>query len=155
MYSLSIAEFINIIVPNKKVIGIDMGIKKIGIAFANTSVNIAFPHSVYMRSTIERDLDALRKLMSDNNASIMVVGLPLSLSGEENLWCKKVRDFVYSFYQRYKISTYLQDERFSTAMTYHILKHLSRRKAQNRDDCSAAACILQQTLNIINNIKNT
>jgi putative Holliday junction resolvase len=149
-----IEEFAKAIKVGHRIIGLDIGTKKIGIAFSDTTHLIATAHSIYRRCSASADLEAIGKTITDNSALAAVVGLPLNLhDGQENEWCQTVISLALRLSGRMSrifghYPIYMQDERFSTIIATRILKeaNLSRRKARSLDDKIAAANILQQTL---------
>ena len=149
-----IIKFAKIVKANYRIIGLDFGQKKIGIAFSDSTHLIATAHSVYKRCTILEDLDKISKIIVENNALAAVIGLPLNFyDGQENHWCDLVSKFAFELskkmseiFSEYPI--YMQDERFSTIIASDILKSagVNRKKARFLDDKIAAANILQQAL---------
>ncbi|GFZ84730.1 putative pre-16S rRNA nuclease [Rickettsiales bacterium] len=149
-----IGEFAKAIKAGHRIIGLDIGEKKIGIAFSDTTHLIATAHSIYKCRSTATDLEAISRIIADNSALAAVVGLPLDFyDGQENEWCQVVHRFALKLSRKMSrlfgsYPIYLQDERFSTIIATRILKeaNLSRKKAKSLDDKVAAANILQQAL---------
>ncbi len=152
MLCRELKEFEKLIPKDKCIMCLDLGRKIIGIAFSDRTNLIATPHSVYYRRNTRKDIGFLNKLFIESEASSMVIGLPLELDGEENIWCVKVQDFANKIIKIHGIIIYLQDERCSTSAAIEILKvaDLSYQKSKMLDDKIAASIILQQTLDAIN-----
>ena len=74
--------------------GLDFGDKTIGIAISDKTHTIATPIETLKRKGIKKDIAALKKLFEEYNVGGVVLGLPLSLNGEENERTKKVRIFA-------------------------------------------------------------
>ncbi|HHU03288.1 MAG TPA: Holliday junction resolvase RuvX [Christensenellaceae bacterium] len=132
----------------KRLIGLDIGDKRIGIAVSDTMRLIASPHSVIIRSDLESDLSQLLKLQEELDADSFIVGLPLNMDGSRGFQCEKVQEFVDNL-EAEGVSTILWDERLSTksAERSMIEAGVRRNKRKMSIDSVAAALILQSYLN--------
>lgn len=132
----------------KRLIGLDIGDKRIGIAVSDTMRLIASPHSVIIRSDLESDLSQLLKLQKELDADSFIVGLPLNMDGSRGFQCEKVQEFVDNL-EAEGVSTILWDERLSTksAERSMIEAGVRRNKRKMSIDSVAAALILQSYLN--------
>lgn len=132
----------------KRLIGLDIGDKRIGIAVSDTMRLIASPHSVIIRSNIKSDLSQLLKLQEELDADSFIVGLPLNMDGSRGFQCEKVQEFVDNL-EAEGVSTILWDERLSTksAERSMIEAGVRRNKRKMSIDSVAAALILQSYLN--------
>lgn len=114
----------------KLIIGLDIG-KKTGIAKAYDELRVAIPYkTVYSFENLVEEVNFLQP-------EYLVVGLPLLMSGEEGLQCRRVRSTLANLiYMTNKLPVYYEDERFST-----------QEVAGSKDeDASSAAWILQRFL---------
>ena len=75
-------------------LGLDFGDKTIGIAVSDKSLTIATPIKTIRRKSISKDLIELFDLIEVYNVGGLIVGLPLSLNGKENIRTEQVRKFV-------------------------------------------------------------
>ena len=126
-------------------LGLDFGDKTIGIAVSDKSLTIATPIITIRRKSISKDLIELFDLMEVYNVGALIVGLPLSLNGKENIRTEKVRKFVKSIELQKNIKIMLYDERFSSDVIFKELRknHNSISKIKKKLDQQAAAYILQ------------
>ncbi|ABD45383.1 hypothetical protein ECHHL_0395 [Ehrlichia chaffeensis str. Heartland] len=147
----NVDEFIKVIDKTKRIMGLDFGEKKIGIALSDRTNLIAIPYSVYVRRSSRKDLGSLYSIFVENDVGSIVIGWPLELSGVENELCQKVVMFANRIITRYKINICLHDERYSTAMATRLAKlaNIKRKESQAIDDKISAVLILQQVLDII------
>lgn len=134
--------------PNGRLLGIDMGTRKIGIALSDVSRMIASPYSVYQRQNMNKDLGTLRRIAKDENVVAFVIGLPKDTQGNETESCQTIRIFAEKLVKRAELPILLQDERFSTAAATRALKEtgVKRKNRDAVDDKMAAAFLLQGAL---------
>jgi len=126
-------------------LGLDFGDKTIGIAVSDKSLTIASPIKTIRRKSISKDLIELFDLIEVYNVGGLIVGLPLSLNGKENIRTEKVRKFVKAIELQKNIKIMLYDERFSSDVIFKELRknHHSISKIKKKLDQQAAAYILQ------------
>ena len=126
-------------------LGLDFGDKTIGIAVSDKSLTIATPIKTIRRKSISKDLIELFDLIEIYNVGGLIVGLPLSLNGKENIRTEKVRKFVKAIELQKNIKIMLYDERFSSDVIFKELRknHNSISKIKKKLDQQAAAYILQ------------
>ena len=133
--------------------GLDFGDKTIGIAISDKTHTIATPIKTLSRKSIKIDIIELKNLFKEYNVGGVILGLPLSLNGEENESTRKVREFS-SILQKssdYKITFY--DERFSSDIVFNEFRKgkLSATKIKKKLNHLAASYILQ---GFLDNAKN-
>ena len=126
-------------------LGLDFGDKTIGIAVSDKSLTIASPIKTIRRKSISKDLIELFDLIEVYNVGGLIVGLPLSLNGKENIRTEKVRKFVNAIELQKSIKIMLYDERFSSDVIFKELRknHNSIAKIKKKLDQQAAAYFLQ------------
>jgi len=126
-------------------LGLDFGDKTIGIAVSDKSLTIASPIKTIRRKSISKDLIELFDLIEVYNVGGLIVGLPLSLNGKENIRTEKVRKFVKAIELQKNIKIMLYDERYSSDVIFKELRknHYSISKIKKKLDQQAAAYILQ------------
>ena len=126
-------------------LGLDFGDKTIGIAVSDKSHTIATPIKTIRRKGISKDLIELFDLIEVYNVGGLIVGLPLSLNGKENIRTEQVRKFVKAIELQKNIKIMLYDERFSSDVIFKELRknHNSISKIKKKLDQQAAAYILQ------------
>ena len=103
-------------------LGLDFGDKTIGIAVSDKSLTIATPIKTIRRKSISKDLIELFDLIEVYNVGALIVGLPLSLNGEENIRTEKVRKFAQEIKKCKDIKIEFQDERYSSDVIYKELR---------------------------------
>lgn len=132
----------------KRIIGIDYGTKRVGLAVSDPLLMFAQPHGTYdADETVER----LVRLEADPGIEAIVVGWPLTLDGREGKAVEFVRPFVNRLRNRFPgIRIITWDERFSSERAKGALVDAGvkkkDRRSKNRINAAAAAVILQEYL---------
>ena len=153
LYS-DITELFSSLAPGTRVMGVDYGEKKIGLALSDATYLFAVPFRVYLRRNMRADLGELAAILRSLGVGAIVMGMPYESSGEEGEMCEHVRRFANKIMVKSGIGVYLQDERYTTAMASRITTEsgLRRKESQQVDDKISAALILQQVLDIARNL---
>lgn len=133
-------------------LGLDFGDKTIGIAISDKTRTIATPIRTLKRKGIKKDISELSKIFDEYNVGGVVLGLPLSLNGEENERTRKVRIFANEIEQITEIKATFYDERYSSDIIFKELRRnaLSISKIKKKINHLAACYILQGFLDIAN-----
>ncbi len=129
-----------------RVLGIDLGSKRIGVAVTDDSQRVATGVTVLNRTGDRaRDHAALAALVAEYDAAGVVVGLPLSLSGRPGPAAKAVAEEVSELRERLPVAVMTVDERLTTRLAATSLRAGGRREREQRGviDQSAAALLLQ------------
>ena len=114
-------------------LGIDYGKKRIGLALSDQEGRLAFPHSVVGR------IGDVVAVIHGEGVWALVIGLPLTLSGQESGEARAVRAFAGALRERVELPIAFESEVFTT-------KIAERSSAGAKADASAAALILQSYL---------
>jgi putative Holliday junction resolvase len=129
------------------IVAIDYGKRRLGIAIADKSTLVVFPHGVIERRSIERDLTALRARLEELEATLVIVGLPLNMDGGAGPAALAARKFAQIVHQATGLEVQLFDERLSTFEAKERLKTASKHKRRSAGvDAVAAAVILETWL---------
>ncbi len=132
-----------------KILGIDYGSKRMGLAISDELGITARPLAVLERKGLERDLGALENVIRENRVDQIVLGLPLRLDGTRGIQCEKVERFAAALKERLSVPVILWDEALSTweADELMISAGIKSRKRRKMVDKIAAGIILQSYLN--------
>lgn len=130
-----------------RVLGLDVGDKRIGVALSDPTHLIASPHSVYTRVGWGKDSRHFFSLCQEKDVEKIVVGLPRNMDGSEGFQADKVRGFTDKL-EALGLTVIFWDERLSTAHAEHALLEggLHRDERKHVIDQIAAALILQSYL---------
>ncbi|MEW6142762.1 MAG: Holliday junction resolvase RuvX [Chloroflexota bacterium] len=132
-----------------RVIGLDVGERRIGVALSDPTATIASPLEVVAITDVESAYAAIAGLVSQHQAGEIVVGMPYSLSGRAGPAAENVRKFVNELSRRLQVRVVTWDERLSTVAADRSMREagVKRKKRSNLRDAIAAALILQGYLN--------
>ena len=130
-----------------RILGLDHGERRIGVAVSDATGTIATPHSVIDQRVADVTI-VLRSLISEFAVERVVVGLPLLLSGEEGQAARSARAFADQVAEETGLPVLLQDERYTTVTAEDALIEGGVRRRRRRDvrDKVAAAVMLQSYL---------
>jgi putative Holliday junction resolvase len=128
-----------------RILGLDVGDVRIGVAFSDPLEVIAQPLASVKRTSVSKDVESIKHLAEEHEAGKIVVGVPKTLDDEVGIQAQKVLDFVESLGKALEIPIVLWDERFTTAEAERALieADMSRRKRKKVIDKVAAVLILQ------------
>jgi len=130
-----------------RVLGIDYGDSRIGLAMSDPLKIIASPFKTIRNEGNEKCLQVFQSLIKDKDVEAIVVGLPMGLKGQETAQTKKVREFADLLYAL-KLPIGLEDERLSSVSAEKSMIQQNIKTGHNKGliDQRAAAIILQQFL---------
>lgn len=133
-----------------RLMGLDVGEKRIGIALSDPLGMTAQPHSVLVRSSWEKDMAYFNNLISSYDVSAIVVGVPRRTDGTIGTQGEKVIHWIERFSQNISLPVLQIDEWFSTKASERVLLEadVSRQGRKKVVDKLAAALILEQYLSV-------
>lgn len=132
-----------------RVIGIDLGSKRIGVAVSDFTGSVASPLTVVHRGKSKRaDHDAIARIVREEEAEAIVVGLPLNMDGSRGSAAKAAVAEAEQISTVAGVPTHLHDERLTTVTAERALKKANMRAEDRRNvvDKVAAAVLLQSWL---------
>ncbi|GAB6175746.1 Holliday junction resolvase RuvX [Desulfobaculum senezii] len=131
-----------------RILAIDFGLKRVGLALTDGLGMMAFPYKTIVRTTRDKLFAELSEILEKENVTAIVLGLPLSLDGEETLITRQVYNFKASLARRTDLPIHYMDERLSSVEAEEQLKEvgLRRKKRKTVLDQQAAVRILESYL---------
>ena len=140
---------------NKKsrLIGVDMGSKRVGLSISDENRKIAFPLKTINYENIEILHYELEKIIRENNVHAIIFGNPKNMDGTEGRSSQSVKDKAKLISEKIKTPVFLWDERLSTVGAFNISGQLDinvTKRVKNIDE-NAATFILQGVLDFLNN----
>ena len=129
-------------------LGVDPGTKTLGLAISDRTRLIATPMETIIRKKFTLDAEHLLRVYDENEASALIVGLPVNMNGTHGPRAQSVRDFCANLLRLRDLPIFMWDERLSTAaVTRSMLEaDMSRKKRKQNVDKLAAGYILQGVL---------
>jgi len=133
-----------------RVLGIDLGSRRIGVAVSDGLGLTAQPRTTIARHGGVRDLDAIAAAAKEADADRIVLGLPIDPEGQEGPAAQRARVFADKLHTALGLPVELIDESFSTVEAEEVLlaADVSRAKRKQVVDKMAAAVILQRWLDV-------
>ena len=134
-----------------RILGLDYGSKRIGVAICDELGIIAQGITTIERKNKKRDIEEISKLVREYNVEKIVIGFPKMLDGTEGIQCEKVAEFAKILESRLSLPLIRWDESLSTKEAEEILieANMSRKKRTKVVDKLAASIILQGYLDYI------
>ena len=134
--------------PDRRLMGLDLGSKTIGVATSDRTRMIATPVETIARTKFIHDAQRLMDIAARENIGVIILGLPVNMDGSEGPRCQSTRAFARNFGRLSPIPIVYWDERLSTAAVERMLiqADASRAKRDQVIDKLAAAWILQAVL---------
>lgn len=131
-----------------KIVALDIGTVRIGIATSDIMEIIASAHSTYRRKNMSADILYISNLVSSLDAGLVVIGLPLKMDGSEGQSVQMAREFGELLKDKISVPIVYQDERLSTVSAERVLieSGMRREKRKEKIDSLAATFILQTYL---------
>lgn len=134
-----------------RILAVDYGEKRVGVALSDPTRTIARPLATLTRRAGKRPpIQALLDLCAEHEVTRIIVGLPLTLAGDDSDWTREVRAFAERLHARSGIPVELVDERLSSVVAERAVRSIGLRKTERerkeRIDAGAAAVILQAFL---------
>lgn len=131
-----------------RVLGLDLGDVRIGVAISDPERRLAVPLGTVHVGRPPGELKAISGLVAENDVSCVVVGYPLSLSGEPGPRARHTEGFAEALRASLNVPVILHDERLSTVEAEKALRRAGARSRERRRavDRSAAVVILQAYL---------
>ena len=131
-----------------RVLGVDYGSVRVGLAVSDVDRRIASPHVTYERGGPNQDASFFKEQMKQEEITLIVVGLPIHSDGREGEKAKEARDFGQWLGGVVSLPVVFWDERFTTveAEGHLLAAGMTRKRRRDRRDRVAAQILLQSFL---------
>lgn len=149
---MEIREFKSLLPKGKALLGFDYGEKRLGLAVSDLLLMTANPVMILQRSTWDKDLAQIRKVIIDKEVGALVYGLPLQMDGSEGETAQKARQFAAQLAKEIDLPHIFWDERLSSKAVENFFISeidMSRAKRKQKLDSGAATYILQGFLDAL------
>lgn len=148
---LDIEEFEKKIGKKSRLLGIDPGKKRIGVAISDENKIIATPYTTIIKNKFSDLLKNLNKIILENDIKGIVIGNPINLDGSPSESSQSAKDLAINLSKNITIPITMWDERLSSRGAFNITSELdinSSKKISKLDE-NSAAFILQGALDYI------
>ena len=136
-----------------RLIGLDLGSKRIGVSICDEKQLIATPLKTITRNTLNELIVELKVIIDENNIKGIIIGNPLNMDGSSGRSAQSVKDTSQKIDENINIPICLWDERLSTVGAFNLSSQLDINvsKREKKIDENAAAFILQGAIDFLNN----
>ena len=136
-----------------RLIGLDLGSKRIGVSICDDKQLIATPLKTINRNSLKDLVDELKLIVDENDIKGIIVGNPLNMDGSSGRSAQSVKDTTENIEKNLDIPICLWDERLSTVGAFNLSSQLDINvsEREKKIDENAAAFILQGALDFLNN----
>ena len=131
-----------------RLLALDIGERRIGVALSDPMHIIASPHSIIDRKITPDYMDEIQKLISEQEVEALVIGLPLTLRNNVSQQTQKVQLIIKELNTELTLPIHTIDERLSSVSAKNTLKLKGEKTGHNKGeiDKTAAAIFLQEFL---------
>ena len=150
---LDIEEFKKKLDKKSRLIGIDPGKKRIGIAISDENKKVATPYTTIIKKDYSSFLAEIKKIIHENTIKGIVIGNPINMDGSYGKSSQSAKDTAINLADKINIPVCLWDERLSTVGAFNMSSELDINVSKRAKDIDkfAAAFILQGALDYIQN----
>ena len=150
---ITINEFKNKLSSGSRLLGIDLGTKRIGIAISDYNQKVATPLQTLDNSKQSKLIDALKSIIAEYDIRGIIIGNPINMDGTYGKSSQSAKDIAINISNKIDIPVSLWDERLSTVGAFNLSSELDINVSKREKDIDkfAAAFILQGALDFIQN----
>ncbi len=136
-----------------RLVGLDLGSKRIGVSISDEKQLIATPFKTIMKTNTNQLIDKLKEIIDEYDIKGIIIGNPINMDGSLGRSAQSVNDVSLNISNKIDIPVCLWDERLSTVGAFNISSQLDINvsKREKNIDQNAAAFILQGALDFLNN----
>ena len=150
---ITLEEFKKKQLDKSRLIGLDLGSKRIGVSICDEKQLIATPFKTINRTTAKELINELKIIIEENNIKGIIIGNPLNMDGSSSSSTQSVKDTSDNIEKSIDVPICLWDERLSTVGAFNLSSELDVNvsKREKKIDENAAAFILQGAIDFLNN----
>jgi putative Holliday junction resolvase len=150
---ITIEEFKKNQSDKTRLVGLDLGSKRIGVSISDDRQSIATPFKTINKTNTNDLINELKKIITEYNIKGIIIGNPVNLDGSIGRSAQSVNDVASNISKSINLPVILWDERFSTVGAFNLSSQLDVNvtKRVKTIDQNAAAFILQGALDYLNN----
>ena len=150
---ITLEEFKKKQINKCRLIGLDLGSKRIGVSICDERQSIATPFKTIKKINTNELIDQLREIITEYNIKGIIIGNPINMDGSLGRSAQSVNDVSNNIDKSIDVNVCLWDERLSTVGAFNISSQLDVNvsKREKNIDQNAAAFILQGAIDFLNN----
>jgi putative Holliday junction resolvase len=128
----------------QKILAVDVGSKRMGLAFWEPKTRWITPLPLRVRKTLKEDLEFFGNVLKEREVEVILVGLPIGLDGRITKSTENALFWVDQFKTQFGLPVHTYDESLSTKDALKLLKDRSKKEKNQKKDSVAAALILEE-----------
>ena len=136
-----------------RIIGLDLGTKRIGVSICDENQSIATPFKTLIKKDTKQFINEIKEIVDENDVKAIIIGNPINMDGSQGKSSQSVKDVAKNISKFINLPICLWDERLSTICAFNLSSQLDINvsKREKNIDKNAAAFILQGALDYLNN----
>ena len=136
-----------------RLIGLDLGSKRIGVSICDENQSIATPFKTLFKKNSNHLINEIKEIVDENDIKGIIIGNPINMDGTEGKSSQSAKDIANNISKYINVPICLWDERLSTVGAFNISSQLDINVSKRVKDIdkSAATFILQGVLDYLNN----
>ena len=150
---ITIDEFKKKHSTRSRLLGVDLGSKRIGLSICDENQKIATPFKTINKNKLKDVIVELKQIIEENNIKGIIIGNPINMDGSYGKSSQSAHDISENISKNINIPVCMWDERLSTVGAFNISSQLdiNVNKREKNIDQNAAAFILQGAIDFLNN----
>ena len=136
-----------------RIIGLDLGTKRIGVSICDENQSIATPYKTLIKKDTKNFINEIKEIVDENDVKAIIIGNPINMDGSQGKSSKSVKDIANNISKFINLPICLWDERLSTVGAFNISSQLDINVSKREKDIdkNAATFILQGAIDYLNN----
>ena len=136
-----------------RIIGLDLGTKRIGVSICDENQSIATPFKTLIKKDTKQFISEIKEIIDENKVKAIIIGNPINMDGSQGKSSQSVKDVAKNISKFINLPICLWDERLSTIGAFNLSSQLDINVSKREKDIdkNAATFILQGVLDYLNN----
>ncbi len=136
-----------------RIIGLDLGTKRIGVSICDENQSIATPFKTLIKKDTLQFINEIKEIVDENDVKAIIIGNPINMDGSHGKASQSVKDVANNISKFINLPICLWDERLSTVGAFNLSSQLDINVSKREKDIdkNAAAFILQGAIDYLNN----
>ena len=136
-----------------RIIGLDLGTKRIGVSICDENQSIATPFKTLIKKDTKQFISEIKEIIDENKVKAIIIGNPINMDGSQGKSSQSVKDVAKNISKFINLPICLWDERLSTIGAFNLSSQLDINvsKREKNIDKNAATFILQGAIDYLNN----
>ena len=136
-----------------RIIGLDLGTKRIGVSICDENQSIATPFKTLIKKDTKQFINEIKEIVDENDVKAIIIGNPINMDGSQGKSSQSVKDVAKNISKFINLPICLWDERLSTIGAFNLSSQLDINvsKREKNIDKNAATFILQGAIDYLNN----